>query len=361
MAKPVNPEEAKSFDLFDEPQLEVQDRTTLENYASCPFMANAVETGKVMTSSNAANSGEAVHHAISETIQWWVDTDGGAEMAYGVRSAIVEWLEGELKHSRPDVQPNAIAGARASLWAFAEYLSGIRPANILGFDGGVGRYSSQLAIDLGAMGVRATSELDLITSSPDSTELICLDDWKSGNTRHTAASVKASFQFQFHAVLLFHRYPKVQAVEVRIWDTRLNRRTHAVQFERRDFDAYLARVRMAATQREKLKHTGGDPETWPSVEKCRVCEAACICPEADDLAKTATTEPEQLLGKLIATQAREKQLKKLLTAVIDKTGKPVVLEKHAYGRQFKSEPKAQIYPIKADVDGDAGESEEAPE
>jgi CRISPR/Cas system-associated exonuclease Cas4 (RecB family) len=358
MATEVNPAEVHALDLFDDPQLTVLDRSTLEAYLTCPFQAYAIETGKVKITNNLMAAGEEIHQAISRTVQWWIDCDGMPEEFSGrLRGAITEYLEGELRASRPDVQPQVLAGARASLWSFAEFLSGIRPVNILHFDGGEGERSGQLAIDLGGLGVRATSELDLVIAT-ESVEVLAVMDWKSGWKHNTAAEVYASFQFGLHAVLLFERYPGIAAVDVRVWDTRSNRRTYKVTFDRKREPELRDRLRMAA---EAKMRYGANPPAWPTVEKCATCPAAVLCPEADDFAKEATTDPTAVLGQLIATDQRKKLLHKWLSAHVKKTGKHVVLENHAFGQHKKTDkaPPMQVYPLKAEASSD--ESEESQE
>jgi hypothetical protein len=350
MATEVNAAEVHSLDLFDDPQLTVLDRSTLEAYSQCPFQAYSIETGKVKITNRLMAAGEELHQAISRTIQWWIDCDGMPEEFAGrVRGAITEYLEGELRSSRPDVQPQVIAGMRASLWAFGDFLSGIRPVNILHFDGGEGDLSGQLAVDLGGLGVRATSELDLVVAT-ESVEVIRVYDWKSGHKEWTASEVAQAFQFQMHGDLLFERYPDVLAVDYRVWNTRSNRVTHKVLLDRKQQPAFRARVRMAA---EAKMRYGDNPPAWPAVEKCETCPAAVLCPEATETTKNHTSDPVAVLEQLIASEARVKALKGFLTKTVDETGSPVVSGSHAFGRVKKSErkPTAQIYKLST-VEGD---------
>lgn len=357
MAKPVNPDEVHALDLFDDPTLTVLDRSTLESYCNCPYQAWAIETGRIKIANKLMVAGDELHAAISRCIQWYIDCDGMPEEFQGrIKGAITEYLEGELRSSRPDVQPQVIAGMRASLWSFGDFLSGIRPVNILHFDGGEGDLSGQLAVDLGGLGVRATSELDLIVAS-ESVDVIRWYDWKSGWKFHTAAEVNDAFQFGMHADLLFERYPGIKACECIVWDTRRNRQTYKVVFDRRRQPELRARVRMAA---EAKMRWGDNPPCFPTLEKCQHCDVAIICPEADSCAKDATSDPTAVLGQYIATEQRKKLLHKWLSEHVKKTGRHVVLENHAFGPHKKTDkaPPMQLYPLKAEASGD--ESEDQP-
>lgn len=361
MAKPINPDETHAFDLFDDaPKQFVLDRSTLELWQNCPFQAWCIETGKVKITNTLMAAGNEIHAGISRCIQEWIDTDGMLEEFGGrVKGAIVDYLEGELRASRPDVQPQVLAGARASLWSFAEFLSQIRPVNILAFDGGEGDLSSQFAVDLPGLNVRATSELDLLTAT-ESIDVLRITDWKTGWKHNTAAIVRESFQFQMHADLVFERYPGIQAVEVVAWDTRSNRRTYRVLFDRKHKGDFHTRILMAVEARMRYYD---NPPAWPTVEKCSTCPAACLCPEADKTTKNHTTDPPAVLEQLIATEARAKALKAFLTKTVDTTGQPVLCGTHAFGRvrKTKKEPNAQIYKLKPFDAKPEAESEESTE
>lgn len=345
MAKPMDPAEIKSFALFDEdePSL-VLDRSTLERWSTCPWQAKAIEDRRVQTSSNMAAAGEEIHQAISRTIGAWLDSDGMISP-----SDIRQELEMHLRQSRPDMQPEALAGCMASAWSFSQFLSTIHPGNVLAFDGGEDRErSGQLSMDLEGIGVRVTSELDLLYAG-DSIELLHEVDWKTGWKHHSASDVAHSFQFQLHADLVFTKYPAVNGLEVVVWDTRSNRRTYRVTFDRKRMGDFRSRVRMAVESR--MRHYA-NPPTWPTVEKCSFCDAAAICPEAGEPARDIATNPANVLKQLIATQAKEEALRKLLTGYVDSHGRDVTVDGHAFGRKTAAErkPTAKVYKLSAESD-----------
>ena len=80
------------------------DRSLLERCATCPFQARAILDGRVNDSSHAANSGQAVHDAISATITDYIEANGQYEPA-----DLRNMLEQNLRGARPDIQPDAIA------------------------------------------------------------------------------------------------------------------------------------------------------------------------------------------------------------------------------------------------------------
>lgn len=327
---------ASSFHVADAPDLAVLDRSTLEDWATCPAMAALKAAGRVNTSSAIANAGEEVHRAIGSTVAEYIDRS----FTLGKRE-LREWLTTALQHARPDVQPDAMAGCRRSVWAIVEFLMGshggepergIHPDNILAFDGGEehGR-SGQLAVDYADLGVRVTSEIDLLisTSTP---EVLCEVDWKSGRKLHLETAVKSSFQFQLHAVLILDKYPGAQELRTQIWNTRTDRRTFTVSFRREYLPEYEARIRSAASLWRA--HNDTPPEKcpcWPEAEKCRICDAAAVCHVGRGFLRGQT--PEELVDTLVAMDVKQKALGKHLAAIADERGEDIVSPTGAaYGR-----------------------------
>src|SRR5262245_55442529 len=156
-------EALKAFIDSPDGDLETLDRSCLERWASCPWQAHVIESGLVKTVSLAAEAGEAIHQALSTVTRTWVEDGDSYDTAWIARDSLRTDLQFELRRSRPDLQPEVLAGMMPSVWAWARFCSEIRPGNVLGFDGGweIGR-SSQLAYDFPDLGARVTSELDLI-------------------------------------------------------------------------------------------------------------------------------------------------------------------------------------------------------
>ena len=328
------------FEIEDDRDLAVLDRSVLERWAECPWQARAIEDGRVKAVGVLAEAGEAVHVAFSRTIQSWIDSEG-AMSAADLRNE-AEW---EMRGARPDIQPEALKGGMPALWAWSKLIADIHPGNILRFDGGedAGR-SGQLAYDIPDLGVRVTSELDLLYASP-SPEVVDEVDYKTGWKSHTVESIASAFQFQLHALLVFENYKDVNCLRVRVLDSRANRMSYAVPFTRNHSHSYAVRVRSAV---EAYKRHHDDPPTWPTVEKCRICPAAALCPVADEPIKPAS---EDVLRQLIATEARADALRGILTARVDESKQDIVCGGVAFGRSkppTKRKSPATLYDLQSE-------------
>lgn len=306
------------------------DRSTLERMAECPRMARYVETGAVLDTSKAAESGNAVHAAISSALVEYVQSRGNLSV-----TDLSEWILQQLADSRPDVQPDAIRACQRSSWGIAKAIRKIHYGNILRFDGGEGDLSGQMAWDIPDLKLRITSELDLLYAGP-SPEVLHEWDWKSGWGIHTHETIADSFQFQLHAWLVLHNYEEVQALSVRIWNTRVNQQTYSCLFKREHLYNLDYRVRNAAAAYQQSRQT--DPEdapAWPLVEKCGMCPAARLC----SASKLPRETPEQWVDVLVALEAAAAQWSDLLKAEVKRRGSDIVsLAGNCFG---KEKPKKQ--------------------
>jgi hypothetical protein len=325
------------FTFDDAPRLMVLDRSTLEAWALCPWQAKAIEEHRVTAWPLLPVIGEEIHQAISRATHTWVDSGGILSP-----SELRDTVEAELLAARPDVQPEALEGFRASIYAWASHLHKIHPENILGMDGGESRgKSGQLSVDFNDLGVRVTSELDLLYAG-ESVELLHEVDWKTGHKIHTAGDVRHSFQFTLHAVLVLEVFPNVQALEVVVWNTRTNRPTYRVEFRRERLGEYRARVRMAIQARATEYDT---PTPWPALEKCEQCPAAALCPVAHEPLRDVRRDPAGAVLQLVALEAKADAIKKLLAGHVDGAGQDIVAEGVAFGRRKPSsrKPNATLY------------------
>jgi len=336
-----------AFLAFDDaPALTVLQRSETERWVICPFQAKAIEDGKVTVWPVLPVNGEEIHQALSRTAIAWVESQGAMSA-----SDLRDCIEAELMGSRPDLQPDVIAGFRASIYAWAAMLHDIHPDNIIGLDGGdvIGR-SGQLSMDLKDLGVRLTSEIDLLHSG-DSVDVIHEKDYKTGWKNHTAGDVAKSYQFQFHAALAFENFPNIKALEVVVWNTRMNRPTHRVEFPREKDGQYRARIRMALQARMQHYET---PETWPTQEKCSNCPAVMLCPVSGEPIRSVAQDPAAALTQLVALEAKADWIRKLLTAHVDNTRQDIVADGVAFGRRKKSERKApaNVYEVGGELEFD---------
>ncbi len=337
-----------SDEFIDAVQLTVLDRSTLEPFSVCPAQARFRETGAIRSVGRAAIVGQEVHDAISKTTQAYIRERGMLRP-----QEIAADLEMNLRETRPDVQPEALKAFRYSAWSWSKFLADIHHTNILRYDGGSGEKSGQLAMDYESLGLRVTSEVDLLYSTP-SPDVIEEVDYKSGWKSWTEKTVYESFQFNLHALLLFNNYPDVKCVRLRIWQTRINGLTYAVEFKRERMQEYDTRIQMAIGEWHRNKSR--DPmqaEMWPSRDACSICDAAGMCPAADD---DLATEPTEALRQLIAVEARGAALKKLLGAAVDKTGEDVMCGATCYGTgkpKANRKPTKSLYQLKGSNDDDS--------
>ena len=267
-------------DMFGEPAALPRvdlDRSTIEAYAACPFQGWAVETGAVDTNSAAAQAGTEVHAVIGEALDWYA-TNGHPPRDY---------LEQERFKMRPDVSADALAGLRKSIYGLDRLITARNPDDLLVYQGGTGERSGQLAVELlpatqTAGAIYATSEIDLLLAGASAVEVDEID-FKSGQTEWTAAKVRASFQFNLHAILIFARYPDCQAVNTSIYMTRFNRLTNPVSFTRAGSEPFTGRLLQALEYRRialAAVAEGGTAEAWPLPDKCGLCPAVLMCPAA---------------------------------------------------------------------------------
>lgn len=329
-------EKQQSLDSFlepIEPTLELIDRSTLEPWAVCPMQAALREAGKTGPMPSIVDTGELVHLAFSAGVQEWISSNCEIGPA-GIRQAV----ESAVRGSRPDLQPDAIAACRASIWEFSSFLSEINPRNIHAFDGGehLGK-SGQLAWDFPSAGVRLTSEIDFLwqTHAPD---VLGEEDWKSGWKINWPGDIYKSFQFNVHAVLILNNYERAKAVDVTIWDVRRGRKSYPVRFERRDLGNFTARVHAALQSRYDHKD---NPVPWPVADKCAMCQVARHCSASGEFGEIAD-DPAKALREYIAVDAKVDALKKALSAYVKAHG-PIALETgERFAREHKSAPLVQL-------------------
>lgn len=326
------------IDIDDEQPLPPLDRSRLQNYATCPAMARFIETGKVLSSSRAADIGNEVHAAFSEATDEYVTSDG----ILNPRD-LVDVAMGRLLRARPDVQPDAIDAAKYSLWNWASILSDVHPSNVLRYDGGKGGRSGQLTHNVQWLGVAITSELDLLYSGP-SKQVLHEIDYKSGYTSFSATAVAKSFQFQTHAYLVFHNYPEVSELEVSIWETRGKRPNPPVTFRREDLNQYEMRI-MTAAQLWKQWHTTEPAEcpAWPDAEKCGMCRAARFCPIQPP--KSCVADPAGFVKTMHVLSEALGQMETDAALYVEQFGEIVTPEGICFGREKPTtrRPKATLY------------------
>lgn len=332
------------YDLFD--------RSTLEAFATCPRQA-AYKHDTCRSVDHIANTGTAVHLAISQTVTAYIDSHGSLN-----RTELVDCVIARLRDSRPDVQPDAITACKASVWAIAKMLVEQHHDNILRYDGGEKELlidrRGQISHHIDHLRVTVTCELDLLFSTA-SKSVLDYADYKSGWKHWSEESVKRSFQFQFYPWLILHQYPEVECVRVSIWDLRRNRKTYPIEITReRDMDDIGIRVASAAGYAKRFYgKTPAAVEAWPARDKCSICPAAHMCDALDGDLQEASESPEKMLQILVNLCIKSDDLKKRLKAEVIRTGRDIVLPTgEAFGF---SKPTTRKTAVLYGESGDAGD------
>uniref|UniRef100_A0A6M3JHJ8 PD-(D/E)XK nuclease superfamily protein n=1 Tax=viral metagenome TaxID=1070528 RepID=A0A6M3JHJ8_9ZZZZ len=334
------------------------DRSTAERWCTCPFQAWAVEHKKCINDSDEAASGQEVHRVIAEAIGEWL---AGHERPR-------DYMEAELAKVRPDVQADAMAALRPSLWRIHELIISHNPADVRAYQGGGGELSGQFAREILPASqtrgpVLATSEIDLLMSGASKYELE-ETDWKSGQKRWTSRQVLSAFQFQMHAWLVFGAYPDVEQVHVQVFMPRLRDKTPRVTFRRgmcADFDARLLEAWRWRERTEQFATEAAiawedipwsDEYTWPTPRKCDplMCPAVLQCPR--DEVRPEEGGVIERVKDLTVLEAKVARVKERLKAYVDEHGE-IVGDGVAYGSKW---PRTKTYEtLRAYTPPDGGE------
>lgn len=314
------------------------DHSTLAAYAGCPLAAASVERGLVQLTNRPLIVGQAVHDAFAAATKFYT------EFGMMLREAdLLAAVTKELHATRPDIQPDAIEAGKPSIYAWSRWMAGeINPQSIMRHDGGKDERSGQLTRE--SDGANVTSEVDLLLATP-SPELVRIVDYKSGWTPWDEDAVYQSFQFQLHAWLVFANYPEVEAVEVSVWMTRLNKRTRWVRFERRNEDTIDARIEAAVQAWWRWKDVPLDEiPAWPIADNCKDCPVLSTC-KLGKLGVGEQESPESCVDRMAYLEAEIERLQAIAAKHVETTGMDIVT---AHGNAFGIEkPKREAKPRKA--------------
>lgn len=323
------------------PELELADRSTIENYGTCPAMAAAVRDGLVNNNSGAATGGEEIHKAFGAAVTAYLNAD---PQSYSIPNDIADEMASVLRSSRPDVQPDVMESARYTCWPWAKFITGLHPENILRYDGGEGARSGQLSYPMEGLGITLTSELDFLMST-DSPVVLKEIDYKTGWKKYGIDEIAKRFQFIVHAVLVLFNYPEIEALQIAVWEPRRGGMSYPVLFPRKRLDEYETLVRNVAGQFVQYRKTPfAECPTWPAEEKCSICPAAAICPAAGHPAVDVASDAPGYLLQLYAIQQRADAMEKSLWAHREKTGQDIIAEGGiCFGRD---KPKKEVKPPK---------------
>jgi len=310
------------FDLVAREEVRI-DRTQLERYVTCPFMGKAVESGLVRDGSLAALSGSEAHDAYGAMAHAFSlgATDAREIAEIGLATA---------RSANPLVQPDVLDAVKPSLGKFAGQLlyredgQKRNPDDMLRYQGGKDDKSGQLTarIESGTTGpvYLLTSEVDLLMAGWNDRHLE-ETDWKSGRTRWNASDVRSSFQFRFHAFLLFENYPTLESASIRVWMTRLGYATDWAQFRRAELPDLRGLVMRGLVERETAL-AADVPACNPFAEQCVNCPVTgrytankvALCPAIASECEDCASDPQAFLAEYAAKQADLDRRKKLMYA-----------------------------------------------
>lgn len=368
----------------------IVDRSTLEQYASCPLGARLKEE-KCRSTGVIAVSGTVSHDAISETIKHYVESFLHPESGEGSGAlparAIRERLEQHIFSGRPDVQPDVIAAMKYFTWKFSEYIAAISPLDIIAFDGGQDVFthipsrdelgevirrdddsivteprcmSGQLDMEFnyGRRIVRVTCEVDLLHETRTK-GLVKLVDWKTGFSEYTESVIENDFQLGcVYPLLVLDSCPDAAAVDVVVANTRSSQWTMPVRFYRSDMPSMMARVSSAVNlfmQNRKLPIES--VAAHPSREACRLCSAAAFCRVCDEDIKSIKADPVKACDRLYALHRAIEEIEDTLKTCC-KGGDIITPGGNCYGfnkPKRKTKPKAALYQTKATSDSEEEE------
>ncbi len=317
------------------PDLPIVYRSSAQGYAECPARERYRDEGHITAVGELAESGEEVHQAIARVIEAMLEPEGPRS-----RGDIVDALRSEILTARTDLLPDAVNAIERSYWKLADLFGNTHFEDIICYDGGRGKRSSQLAIDFTNIKphFRFSSEIDFLrsTASPSVLEEW---DWKTGHKFHTEASIINDFQFQSHWLLVSETFKQresgepLEALDVRVMNTRHGKATWNVRFTRDMLPAIRARVQAAGSEAMRWRGVAAEEaETRPTREKCRICDAAAICRVADSDVRQLVTDPGAFLETTLAIQERVDARKELMAGWVEKSGTDIVsAEGNAFG------------------------------
>jgi len=260
------------------------DRSTIANYASCPFMADVILSGKVKDVSTLAEVGIEGHKILAEAINARGDN----------YLDIADYLKNELVKARPDIQPQVLASMRG----ISSLLRQIPIERIIGVEQ---QYATEFfapTSDRGA--IVLTCCMDLTLAGKDA-NTIHVHDYKTGWKQWSNSDARDSFQTCFYSWILFKEIPEIEKIHFWYDQTRYGAIATAYACLERERDYYMFEGRIQSAVALWL---AGSKVAWPAQEKCAWCAATQICPHAIAAARDFNKNKTKYLQQYIALSAR---------------------------------------------------------
>lgn len=296
-------------DIINQKQLEPEyyDRATLENYAECPFCADAIAKGLVQDGGELADAGNACHEIIADCLKDGMDYE-----------ELVDLIPDMARQVRPDIQPRVIS----SLRGISKAMRWHDPGKIIAVEK---QYASELMPAASRRGpVIATSRLDLLVGSQQPRTIIC-KDWKTGWKHRTNQEAFDAFQTQCAAWLIWKNYETIDTIHFFYVQTVDGTQAYACLERERDFYNFMTRI--LSTADLALAESA---EAWPGA-KCAYCPATHICPECTQEPRDFGGDRSAYLGQYIATQGRLDAMKETMKAYCKDGNRHIDYKERVFG------------------------------
>jgi len=310
------------------------DRSTGENYVTCPFMANAVETGKVKGVGIDALAGSEGHRIIAEAIEWGKRNDDGN---------MAQYLWEELPKARPDLQPLL----RSRLRFAGRALKRLNVWDVIAVEK---QYAAEWQPGNEEHGaILLTICLDLVLAARKG-EIVVID-WKTGRKHRSHSEAREAFQTQFGAWALWKNLPDVEKIHWKYIETEHDFTAYCVLERERDFHFFEGRIAQAVKLWQEKSQ-----EAWPDPDKCAWCPATSFCPHLVGKGKELQDDPAAFFNKYMVMQAEASKMRGAMTRYCNKTGKEI---DNGGGVIFGDEGRKKIMlgPFKVKEDNAGKESE----
>jgi hypothetical protein len=149
-----------------------------------------------------------------------------------------------------------------------------------------------------------------------------------------------------------HVYPDVEAVRTVIWMPRIHHKTRPVEFTRDGLPNIETRIRSAVGEWHRW-HDKPPEECprWPTIEKCRICPAAPLCPPAGAFAQQINADPGAFVDTMCLMDAWLEAATETATEWSDTYGTIKSKLGNQFGRdapRAERRPDAKLYAKKAD-------------
>ncbi len=272
----------------------------MEQRATCPFRAQAIDDGVVKDVNRHSDCGIEGHRILAD----------GLEQAEGnMDFDIVEYIRDEARKARPDVQPQVVE----ALGRLGYDLRRTSAQRIIGIEK---QYSTVFLKGTHERGPVVCSQcLDLVAAGRERDTLV-VTDWKTGWKDMTNAQAQSAFQTRFGCWLLMREIPEVQTIHWFYAQTRHGHPAYALIKREDDFFNIEGQVQTVVQL-----FLSDCRDAWPDPDKCCTCPATAICPHVIGEAKELMDDPQKYLLQYAALkEGRLDKMEKAMKAYVAEHG-----------------------------------------